>query len=219
MGSGSLRAGWAALAIVGVLGGAPGRARATTLFEQPPADPFGAGTLFSDLQRPREAATPFTLEQTAGIEALVWWGGYFAFETVANPGTSPFEVRFFADTGAGPEPEPFLVAAVTATVCDFPAALQQFEYAATLPSEVVLYAGRWWISIVDADSGLPTFAWRKSTEASSSFSRAPAGGWEPTPGLASVRLEGQIAPEPGTALLVGLGLAILATRGRRGPRR
>lgn len=223
MRSGSLRAGWAALAIVaslvGSLGWAPGPAFATTLFEQPPADPFVAGTLFSDLQHPREAATPFALSQPAAIGALIWWGGYFAFDDVPNPGSSPFEVRFFADTGAGPEATPFLVAAVTASVCEFPAPLQQFEYAATLPAEVALDPGLWWIAIVDVDPGNPTFAWRKGTEAAFSFSRSPAGAWAPAPGLASVRLEGRIVPEPGTVLLAGLGLAILAACSRRGPDR
>lgn len=211
----AMRGGLKALAIVLAIAGAPQRALATILFERPPADPFQAGTLFSDLQHPREAATPFVVPAHAGVTALLWWGGYFSFDDVPNPGTSPFEIRLFADTGAGPEATPFVVAAVTATVTDFPASLPQFEYAATLPAEVVLDAGLWWISIVDVDPALPTFAWRKSSEAAFSFSRLPGQGWSETPGLASVRLEGRTLPEPGTALLAGLGLAFLGVHGRR----
>ncbi|MEB2345122.1 MAG: hypothetical protein OZ948_10285 [Deltaproteobacteria bacterium] len=210
-----MRLGILALAIVWALAGTPGRALATTVFERPAADPFLAGTLFSDLQRLREAATPFALSQPAGIDALVWWGGYFSFEEVPNPGTSPFEIRFFADTGAGPEATPFLVAAVTATISAFPASLQQFEYEARLPAELALGAGLWWISIVDVDTAPPTFAWRKGSEVASSFSRPPAGGWEQTHGLASVRLEGRVLPEPGPVLLAAIGLALLGARAQR----
>jgi hypothetical protein len=211
------RAGWTALAIILTLA-VPGRALAMTLFERLPADPFVAGTLFSDLQHPREAATPFTLAQHAGIDSLVWWGGYFSFDEVPNPDTSPFEIRFFADTGSGPEATPFLVAAVTATVAPFPASLPQFEYVATLPAPVVLDAGLWWISVVDDDTANPTFAWRKGSEAAFSYSRLPGGDWGQTPGLTSVRLEGHVLPEPGTAFLAGLGLAILGARAHRARR-
>jgi len=202
------------LAIVLAVGGCPQRALASTLFELAPADPFAAGTLFSDLQHPREAASYVTLIDGAAIECLVWWGGYFSFDEVPNPGASPFEIRLFADTGSGPAEAPFVVAAVTATVTPFPASLPQFEYAASLAQPIVLAPGTYWISIVDVDPANPTFAWRKSAESFYSFSRVPGDAWSLTSGLASVRLEGVLVPEPGTAALAALGLTLLCARSR-----
>lgn len=213
-----MRAFWSALAVLLALAGAPGPARASTLFELPPADPFAAGTLFSDLQHPREAASFVTLVEDAALESLVWWGGYFSFDDVPNPVTSSFEIRLFADTGSCPADTPFAVAAVTASVTPFPASLPQFEYAATLPQPIALPAGTYWLSIVDVDPANPTFAWRKSVEVSYSFSRLPGGDWGATPGLASVRLEGVLVPEPATGALAALGLVGLCAARPRQPR-
>ena len=52
-------------------------ADATVIFDRPAADPFTAGTFFSDVSRPREAATPFALAGAANVHAISWRGGYF----------------------------------------------------------------------------------------------------------------------------------------------
>lgn len=207
-----------AAALVFALTLVPAAARATqVLLENPPADPFAAGTLFSDLQHPREAASAITLDSSAEVTQLVWWGGYFAFEDVDPPSTSDFEIRIYADGGDGPLETPLFTASVTATVAPFPAAVQQFEYTATLDEPFALEGGvTYWLAIVDADPNLPTFAWRSSSDAFFSFSRAPGdAAWETAVGLGSVRLVGHAVPEPGTALLAGLGLAGLAAVGSR----
>lgn len=204
-----MRACWGALAIAAALaGGAPGRSRAALLFELPPADPTLAGTLFSDAQVPREAATFFTIPQNAQLTNVVWWGGYL--DEIANPGSSPFEIRFFADTASGPADAPFAAVAVTASVSPFPAPIPEFEYASSLTEPVALDAGSYWISIVDVDPTLPTFEWRKSTQQSFSYSRTPGEAWSLTDGLGSVRIEGEPVPEPGAGALTAFALVGLA---------
>lgn len=206
-----------AFAIAVLLAGAPAAARASLLFELPPASPFAAGTLFSDLQHPREAASFVSVGETSLVTQITWWGGYFTFTETPNPSSSPFEIRIFADTGWGPAAAPIATAAVTASISPFPAPLPQFEFTVTLPEAVLLPAGAtFWLSIVDLDPGLPTFAWRKATDAGYSYSRTPdAPAWRTTAGIGSVRLDGQVVPEPGTAVLAAIGLASLGLAARR----
>jgi hypothetical protein len=93
----------------------------------------------------------------------------------------------------------------------------EFRFTAHLDASIDVPGGvPLWISIVDVDPARPTFAWRKSTEAGTSFSRASADfAWGATPGIASLELQGSTVPEPATSALFGLGLGALAVRHRR----
>lgn len=198
---------------------AAGRAEAFPfVLERPPADPFTAGTFFSDQDHPREAATPFSLGSPVSISSLVWWGGYFGLGTPPGAGTSDFVIRLY---GGGPFGEPEALAlhevAVVASVTELGGVVTSFRFEAALPTALALPAGvPLWLAIVDVDPARPTFAWRKSTEGEASYSRSgPGFAWNETPGLASFRLVGTIVPEPGTAMLAALGLSVLGAGARR----
>lgn len=206
--------------VVGVvLGLAAYRADAlSVVLEQSPADPFSAGTFFSDLDHPRSAATPFFLTSSASVASLVWWGGYFGLGPAPADGSSAFVIRLYATNGFGkPESHPLHEVAVTASVSAIAAIVPSFRFEATLPAALDIPAGiLLWLAIVDVDPTRPTFAWRKSTEYGTSYSRAEPGfPWNETSGLGSFRLEGTAVPEPGTGVLALLGLSVLAIRSRR----
>ncbi len=188
-----------------------GRAEAlAVVFEQLPADPFTAGTFFSDADQPREAATGFSLTSSASIASIVWWGGYSGSSPIGE--SSDFVIRFYAeDAGGGPALAAFYEAAVSTRVTDIGGIVPSFRFAAALPVALDLPGGApLWLAIVDVDSTRPTFGWRKTTEAETSYSRpAPGFGWAEAPGLASFRLEATAIPEPGTALLALLGFSLL----------
>ena len=207
--------------LVGLALGVAAAARADALpvvFEQPPADPFVAGTFFSDRDHPREAATPFVLANDSSITSLAWWGGYFGIAPVPSGPTSSFVILLYeTDAFGAPSVLPLHEIAVSASVSEVAGVMQSFRFEATLPSALELPGGvPLWLAIVDVDPTRPTFAWRKTTEAGLSWSRAGAGfSWNEAPGLASFRLEGTTVPEPGTAALAALGLSVLGIRARR----
>ncbi len=207
--------------LIGVVAGvaAAGGAEALpVVFERPPADPFTAGTFFSDVDHPREAATPFALASDASIVSIVWWGGYFGLPPVPDAGTSGFVIRLYETNIFGaPASRPLHEISVTASVSAVAGVVPGFRFETTLPTALDLPAGvPLWLAIVDVDPTRPTFAWRKSTELGTSFSRfGPGFGWHGATGRGSFRLEGTSVPEPGTALLALLGLTALGVGSRR----
>ncbi len=207
--------------LVGVALGLASAVRAdalTVLLDQPPADPFAAGTFFSDRDHPREAATPFSLERDSSITALAWWGGYFGITPLPGTSTSSFLIRLYeTDAFGAPAALPLHEVEVTASVTEIAGVMPGFRFEAALPSALAVPAGvPLWLAIVDVDPARPTFAWRKTTEAGHSWSRGgPGFAWDETPGLASFQLQGTAVPEPGTAALAALGLSLLGIRGRR----
>jgi len=204
-----------ALLLLCLLGLRASGADATLIFDRPAADPFTAGTFFSDVSRPREASSPFQLDDAADVHGIAWRGGYF---DPATPGaTVAFVVHFFDDVAGTPSDTPFYSADVLADVAAFPGVVVEFAYTAVLPQALRLPGGvRLWISIAENDDAtIPTFTWRRSSETGTSFSRVDAAsGWQPFPGSAGFTLDGMPAaapvPEPNTTALHGIGILGLA---------
>ena len=190
-------------------------ADATVIFDRPAVDPFMAGTFFSDISRPREASTPFQLDDAADVHGISWRGGYF---DPATPGaTAAFVIHFFDDIAGMPSDTPSYSAEVLADVTAFPGAVVEFAYTAVLPQALRLPGGvTLWISIAENDDATNAiFTWRKSSESGTSFSRVDAAsGWQPFPGSAGFTLAGMPGaapvPEPNTTTLLGIGVLGLA---------
>ena len=201
----------------------PLQTSAFSLPEQLPADPFVAGTFFSDVHHPREAATPFALDEDASITSIVWWGGYSGLPVSSSDELAQFSVRIYAaDSWGGPKDTAFYQVQAAATRTSvLGAVIPSFQFEMILPKALHLPAGvPMWLALVDLEPKLPTFGWRKSSEFGRSFSRIGTGhAWQKVSGEASFRLKGTAVPEPGTALLVGAGLAGIAATGRRVRRR
>mgnify|MGYP006380606917 FL=1 len=97
-----------AVMLLCVLGLYASGADATLIFDRPAADPFTAGTFFSDVSLPREASTPFQLDAPADVHGIAWRGGYF---DVATPGaTAAFVIHVFDDVAGAPSDTPFFSA-------------------------------------------------------------------------------------------------------------
>jgi hypothetical protein len=195
-------------------------ADATLIFDRPAADPFTAGTFFSDVSLPREASTPFHLDAPADVHGIAWRGGYFG---AATPGaTAAFVIHVFDDVAGAPSDTPFFSAEVLAEVVEFPGVVAEFAYTAQLSQALWLPGGvTLWISIAESeDATNATFTWRKSSESGTSFSRVDAAsGWQPFAGSAAFTLDGVHAaapvPEPDTSALVAIGvLGVASARAR-----
>jgi len=193
-----------------------GAAQATVLFDRPPADPFSAGTFFSDVSTPREATSSFQLGLAGAVQSIAWRGGYFDPTTPGS--TTSFAILFFADELGVPASTPFYSVDVQADVVELQGPVVQYAYTATLPQTLSLPAGvPLWISIAEDDpSTAATFTWRKSSETGTSFSRAGSGSpWQPFPGMAGFELFGTATvPEPATSALLGIGIVGLASARR-----
>ena len=207
----------AALVLACALACGAGAADATVIFDRPAADPFTAGTFFSDVSRPREAATAFQLEQAAEIQGVAWRGGYF--DPTTPPASVAFVIHFFDDASGAPADVPFYSAELLADVTPLPGPVVQFSYRATLPGALSLPGGvPLWISIAESDPATSAvFTWRKSSETGTSYSRADASSaWQAFPGTAGLELDGLVAatPEPTPAVLLGFGMLGLGARAR-----
>jgi len=202
-----------ALLLFCLLGLRASGADATVIFDRPAADPFTAGTFFTDVSRPREASTPFQLDDAADVQGIAWRGGYF---DPATPGaTAAFVIHFFDDVAGTPSDTPFYSADVLADVAAVPGVVVEFAYTAVLSQALRLPGGvTLWISIAENDDATnATFMWRKSSESGTSFSRVDAASdWQPFPGSAAFTLDGIPAavPEPNTTALLGMGILGLA---------
>ncbi len=226
-------------AVLALCGVSPVFAIPVDVFSQGPSN-NGIGFSSSPSPANEQSADNFRLNASETITGVRWWG----VQSVAGPLPDLFDLSFFDDASGVPAALPFetllgLAASRTATALTEAGGLPVFEFNVALPVPLPLLAlTDYYLSIFypnetpDANQDIPDFFWLTSDSQGSNYFRTlplldPA---DPTEtgddwfqdsinnlAFALQAERDQTVPEPGTALLLSLGLVGMSAckRGRR----
>jgi hypothetical protein len=206
------------LAVVAAIG-FTGATWADVLYQQAPQD--GGTALFSDSMG-LLFADDFVWTGT-DLTDLTWWGGY---ANDALPASSDFLVQIFGDNGSGaPLLTPlasFAATGVTGTPTALTGnnlaqdiAIYRFDFALAAPLPLTT-GSTYHLAITDTTASL--WSWAAGTDGNgvARYAAQTPTVWQPQSAQDfAFRLEGThgpVIPEPGTVVLIGIGLAGMAVR-------
>ena len=185
-----------------------GAASAALLYQQLPdqLNGYAANPIISGQQ----VADDFTLNSTASIETIAWWGTYFDPQTADN-----FLLRIYSDVnGTGTVLETFSVGATVtpaSTTQLIASTFDEYEYVFTLASPVNLSAGTYFLYIENLGSS--DWFWESSSTGNDLIWVRSGEGvtWASNPDDLAFRLTGTPAqiPEPGSLALLLLAGTVL----------
>jgi hypothetical protein len=169
-----------------------------------------------------QSGDKFTLSTDAVITDIEWWGVYF-------PGTPDtiddcFTLRVFSLVGTSPEREPLISLAVDPARSGpayVPGAGNVYDYVSSAP-DIHLDAGTYVLSIVnDTPGNVPHWHWATSHDLTGySWVRSTDGdSWSLASDELAFNIRGEAVPEPGSIVLLVIGLSgsfVLFERKRRG---
>jgi hypothetical protein len=164
-------------------------------------------------------AEDFQFAQNSSVGNLTWWGGNYG----PSASSDSFTVQLYADVGGQPGGllSGFAVGNITATptggYVNDPDLYPEFRYSATLQTPFLAQAGTtYWLSITYSPTG--TWLWEasSSTDINSGVQRSYNGGaWEPYYDRTAMQLV--VVPEPSSALLLAVAVAVSVIISRRHP--
>jgi hypothetical protein len=182
--------------------------------------PTATNGRLSDAAAPNFVADDFTLAAGANVITDVEWTGLYAFANTA-PLADDFTFQFFADVAGSPALTPFTSLAIgnpartdTGTSTGF--GFEIFAYSVNIAPLAVAPGTVFWLSIFNntsADTDDNWF-WGMNDQTGNSFDRTNVSNpWTPVGDQQDFQLTGTVVPEPGTLVLLGIGLAGLAGLG------